>query len=140
MAVTAENSARNLVTARRNAGAAIGLVGFDGSRDATANLPYEDLRRLNVAVAQIIVAHPASFVPDRVTTAKQILLSPDGPLTDSDFSLSQFGDELAEEAKITLPSVGNKLLWAALALGVVYIAFQTSPKWLPLLTGRKSSA
>jgi len=138
--LSAANYVANLITARRNAGVEIGLVGFDGTHEATSNLSYDQIRALNQALARIVVNHPQSFDAQRVSTARQMLLSPDGPLTDGGFSFAQFGDELSAQATITLPSVGKYIFWGALALGAVYVLTQTAPQWLPLLTRKGKAA
>ena len=141
MSLTAANYSANLITARRQAGVAIGLAGFDGSDAATRDgLSYDQLRALNQALAQIIVNHPQSFDPARVASAAQIIATPDGPLADSSFSFSQFGDELAAQASITLPQVGKYIFYGALVLGAVYLLAQTAPKWLPLFRRAPAAA
>lgn len=116
--LTEANFAANLITARRNAGAGIGLANFDGSATATRALGYDDLRKLNVALAQIVLQYPNSFDAGRVHAARSALAGIDGPLVDADFSVAAFGEEALGNALPVLGGFTNKLL-LILALGVV---------------------
>jgi hypothetical protein len=132
--LTEANFAANLITARRNAGIVIGLADFDGSAEATRALGYEDLRRLNVALANIILQYPNSFDAGRVQAARSAVLGADGPLVDSSFAYTEFADETLANAVPVLGGFTNKLLLIA-ALGLV--AWVVMKNWPP---GPKTAA
>lgn len=119
MATTPENSALNVRTASRRVAASLGVD--------PAALTYDQRVAYNHALAAEILKYPASFTPQTLLAAENIVNRNYGSMTEASFDWSDFAAAVADEAKVTLPSIGNKLLLAAVALAAVFLLVTFGP-------------
>ncbi len=113
--ITADQNKRNLATASRNVAARLGVD--------PANLSSYEIRvQYNKELAAEILKYPQSFTEGTLESARIVSEKTYSDLQDASFSWGDFGDALAEEAKVTLPAVGNKLLIGAVVVAAVYFA------------------
>lgn len=124
--ITADQNRRNLATASKNVAARLGVD--------PANLGTYEIRiAYNKALAEEVLKYPQSFTESTLETAKIIGEKNYSSLQDESFSWGDFGDALADEAKVTLPSIGNKLLVGAVVVAAVYFAVKAWKSSAPTL-------
>jgi hypothetical protein len=109
-----------------------GFYQNDGSGFRMGSLSREDAIRLGDAVAAYVVERPHLFTAQALGAARYHLSLPltGKPLYDESLSLSGFADAFLDEARVTLPNVGNKLLLAAVIVAAVYFgvkAWKSTP-------------
>ncbi len=114
--VTQAQSAYNAKTAAARVAARLNLD--------PANLSYEQRAAYNKALAEEMLKYPQSFTAEALESARIIAGKTYEQLQDPSFSLGAFGDAFLEEAKVTLPSVGNKLLIGAVIVAIAYFGFK----------------
>lgn len=111
---TEAQSAYNLKTAAARVSARLGLTDI-----ADSDWTYDQRTQYNKALAQEILLYPQSFTDQTLESARRVADKDYQPLQGSD-PFGEFTDAFIEEAKITLPSIGNKLLIGAVIVAVVY--------------------
>lgn len=120
--VTAQQNAYNLRTARGNVARRLGITD-------TAALDYDARVAYLRALAAEILRYPQSFTEETLATARRVSAADYKPI-DAATPFADFADAFIEEAKETLPAVGNKLLLALVVVAAVYFgvkAWRSSP-------------
>lgn len=94
---------------------------------------YEERAKYNKALADIIATYPDRFAPSQVTQAKAVEMADYSPLASSDFSFSDFGEEVlnnAVSAGESVAGVGQGVLstfklakWVIPAAGIALVVF-----------------
>jgi hypothetical protein len=126
MSVTREQSMQNARTASAVIARSLGFYENDGSGFVVARLSPENQVKLTAELSRYVVANPEKFTAQALDVAKYHLSLPmtGQPLLDPDWTLSEFSDAFLDEARITLPNVGNKLLLAVVVVAVVYFGIK----------------
>jgi hypothetical protein len=122
MSVTVEQSKANARTASAMLARQFGFYENNGGGFVVASLSRENQVALGDALAAYVVEHPALFTDQAIAAASYHLRLPGTgkPLAREGWTLGEFADALLDEAKITLPSIGNKLLIAVVVVAAVY--------------------
>lgn len=112
---TAEQSRYNLRTAQTRVAARLGI-------SDPRSISYDIRREYNRALAEEILKYPQSFDATALANARASLEKDFSNIEGTSFDLTLFADAVADQAAETLPSVGNKLLLAAVVVAVAYVA------------------
>jgi hypothetical protein len=112
VSVTAAQNSYNLRTARNTVAASLGVD--------PANMDYAERITYNRALAGFIVAHPAGFTDDTLSTAAGIVGRSYSELADTSFQWGEFGAETLANAPAVLGGFSNKLF---LVLAVAAVAY-----------------
>lgn len=126
MSVSREQSAANARTASAMLARQLGFYENDGSGFRVASLSPENQVKLAEELMRYVQAHPHLFDAKAQDVARYHLALPltGRPLADPSWSLNDFADAMLDEARITLPSIGNKLLLGVVVVAVVYFAIK----------------
>ena len=94
---------------------------------------YDERAKYNKALADIIATYPDRFAPSQVTQAKAVEMADYSPLASSDFSFSDFGREVLNNAVAagdSVAGVGQGVLstfklakWVIPAVGITLVVF-----------------
>lgn len=110
-----------------------GFYENNGGGFVVASLSPENQVRLGDALAAYVAQHPDKFTEQAAAAAAYHLSLPGTgkPLARDGWTLEDFADALLEQASFTLPSIGNKLLIAAVIVAAVYFgvkAWASTPR------------